>query len=131
MTRLLSSLLASAAILAPASALAQQAPDNSQAGTQIAALDNSTYAPATENVIVTARHSQERESQALIDLLADEISRPEYQVRFHWTPHALVIWDNRATAHAGPIDYAHFNAPRIVRRITVAGDLPKGPDGFV
>jgi alpha-ketoglutarate-dependent taurine dioxygenase len=67
----------------------------------------------------------------LIDLLADEISRPEYQVRFHWSPHALVIWDNRATAHAGPIDYAHFKAPRIVRRITVAGDLPKGPDGFV
>ena len=73
---------------------------------------------------------KERESQTLIDLLADEIMRPEYQVRFHWTPNSMVIWDNRATAHAGPIDYAHFAAPRIVRRITVAGDLPKGPDGF-
>ncbi|HKB96245.1 MAG TPA: TauD/TfdA family dioxygenase [Rhizomicrobium sp.] len=84
--------------------------------------------PGTSSHIVGLK---ERESQALIDLLADEISRPEYQVRFHWSPHALVIWDNRATAHAGPIDYAHFKAPRIVRRITVAGDLPKGPDGFV
>jgi len=73
---------------------------------------------------------KERESQTLIDLLADEITRPEYQVRFHWTPDALVLWDNRAVAHAGPIDYAHFKAPRIVRRITIAGDLPRGPDGF-
>jgi hypothetical protein len=38
--------------------------------------------------------------------------------------------DNQATAHAGPIDYAHFHAPRVVRRITVAGKLPEGPDGF-
>jgi alpha-ketoglutarate-dependent sulfate ester dioxygenase len=83
--------------------------------------------PGTSSHIVGL---QERESQVLIDLFADEISRPEYQVRFHWSPHALVIWDNQATAHAGPIDYAHFHAPRVVRRITVAGDLPKGPDGF-
>ena len=74
---------------------------------------------------------KERESQVLIDLLAEEITRAEYQVRFRWTPNALVIWDNQATAHAGPIDYAHFNDPRVVRRITVAGDLPRGPDGFV
>ncbi len=83
--------------------------------------------PGTMTHIIGLR---ERESQALVDLLADEISRPEYQVRFHWSPNALVIWDNQATAHAGPIDYAHFDAPRIVRRITVAGDFPRGPDGF-
>ncbi len=74
--------------------------------------------PGTSSHIVGLK---ERESQALLDLFADEISRPEYQVRFHWSPHALVIWDNQAVAHAGPIDYAHFTAPRIVRRITVAG----------
>jgi alpha-ketoglutarate-dependent sulfate ester dioxygenase len=84
--------------------------------------------PGTSSHIVGLK---ERESQTLIDLLAEEIGRPEYQVRFHWSPHALVIWDNQATAHAGPIDYAHFKAPRVVRRITVAGDLPRGPDGFV
>ena len=83
--------------------------------------------PGTTTHIVGLR---ERESQALIDLLADEVSRPEYTVRFRWSPHALVIWDNQATAHAGPIDYAHFDLPRIVRRITVAGELPEGPDGF-
>ncbi|HEX3134759.1 MAG TPA: TauD/TfdA family dioxygenase [Planctomycetota bacterium] len=73
---------------------------------------------------------KERESQTLIDLLASEITRPEYTVRFRWSPDALVIWDNQATAHAGPIDYAHFDQPRVVRRITVAGDLTIGSDGF-
>jgi taurine dioxygenase len=73
---------------------------------------------------------KERESQALIDLLAGEITRPEYTVRFRWSLDAVAMWDNQATAHAGPIDYAHFDQPRVVRRITVAGDLPLGPDGF-
>ncbi|MCW3097427.1 MAG: tauD3 [Chthonomonadaceae bacterium] len=70
------------------------------------------------------------ESRALIDLLFEELTRPEYQVRFHWTPNAIALWDNQATSHVGPIDYAHFDLPRVVRRITVAGELPVGPDGF-
>jgi alpha-ketoglutarate-dependent taurine dioxygenase len=74
---------------------------------------------------------KEPESKALLDLLFYEATRPEYQVRFHWKPKSLVVWDNQAVAHAGPIDYAHFDLPRAVRRITVAGDLPRGPDGFV
>jgi taurine dioxygenase len=74
---------------------------------------------------------KERESQALIELLFGEVTRPEYAVRFRWAPKSLVVWDNQAVAHAGPIDYAHFDLPRVVRRITVAGELPKGVDGFV
>jgi taurine dioxygenase len=73
---------------------------------------------------------KERESQALLDLLEFEITRPEYQVRLHWRPGTLVVWDNQAVSHAGPIDYQHFDLPRVVRRITTAGDLPVGPDGF-
>jgi len=84
--------------------------------------------PGTTSHIVGLK---ERESQALIDLLYGEVTRPEYQVRFHWRPGSLVIWDNQAVAHAGPIDYAHFDLPRTVRRITVAGEPPVGPDGFV
>ncbi len=74
---------------------------------------------------------KERESAHLLDLLYGEITRPEYQVRFRWQPNSLVIWDNQAVAHAGPIDYAHFDLARVVRRITIAGDLPRGADGFV
>lgn len=83
--------------------------------------------PGTTSHIVGLK---ERESQALLELLFDEVSRPEYTVRFRWSPHAIAMWDNQATAHAGPIDYAHFDLPRVVRRITVAGDLAVGPDGF-
>jgi alpha-ketoglutarate-dependent taurine dioxygenase len=74
---------------------------------------------------------KEPESKALLDLLFYEVTRPEYQVRFHWRPKSLVVWDNQAVAHAGPIDYSHFDLPRAVRRITVAGDLPRGADGFI
>jgi hypothetical protein len=70
---------------------------------------------------------KEPESKALLDLLFYEATRPEYQVRFHWRPKSLVVWDNQAVAHAGPIDYAQFDLPRAVRRITVAGELPAGP----
>jgi alpha-ketoglutarate-dependent sulfate ester dioxygenase len=84
--------------------------------------------PGTISHIVGLR---ERESSALLDLLFDEVTRPEYHVRFHWTKHAIAMWDNQAVAHNGPIDYKHFDLPRVVRRITVAGELPKGPDGFV
>ena len=73
---------------------------------------------------------KERESQALLDLLEFELTRPEYQVRLRWRPKTLVVWDNSAVSHAGPIDYAHFDLPRVVRRITTAGELPTGPDGF-
>jgi alpha-ketoglutarate-dependent taurine dioxygenase len=74
---------------------------------------------------------KEPESKALLDLLFYEATRPEYQVRFHWRPKSLVVWDNQAVAHAGPIDYSNFDLPRAVRRITVAGELPRGADGFV
>ncbi len=73
---------------------------------------------------------KEREGQYLLDLLYEEITRPEYGVRFRWSQGAVVLWDNAAVSHAGPIDYAHFDLPRVVRRITVAGELPQGVDGF-
>ena len=84
--------------------------------------------PGTVSHIVGLK---EPESKALLELLIYEATRPEYQVRFHWRPKSLVVWDNQAVAHAGPIDYAQFDLPRAVRRITVAGDLTRGPDGFV
>ena len=64
MTRLLRSFLATAAVVASFPALAQQAGD----GAQVAALDGQTYAPATENVIVTARHAREREQDVPISM---------------------------------------------------------------
>ena len=83
--------------------------------------------PGTTTHIVGLK---ERESDALIELLYQELIRPEYAARFRWRPGSLVVWDNPAVAHAGPSDYAPVDLPRIVRRITVAGEPPEGPDGF-
>ena len=86
------------------------------------------------NVGITQRivGLSEGESRALLDYLKSQvIARADCQVRVRWHPDTLVIWDNRATSHAGPIDYAHFDQRRVVRRTTVAGELPVGADGFV
>jgi alpha-ketoglutarate-dependent sulfate ester dioxygenase len=72
------------------------------------------------------------ESAALLAYLNDELAaRADLQARVRWEPDTLVIWDNRAIAHAGPIDGKLIQGERIVHRTTVEGDLPKGPDGFV
>jgi alpha-ketoglutarate-dependent taurine dioxygenase len=72
------------------------------------------------------------ESTALLGYLNDELAaRADLQARVRWEPDTLVIWDNRAVAHAGPIDGKLIQGERIVHRTTVEGDLPKGPGGFV
>jgi len=73
-----------------------------------------------------------RESAALLDYLNDELAgRADLQARVRWNEGDLVVWDNRAVAHAGPIDPKYIQGERIVHRTTVEGDLPTGPDGFV
>ena len=70
-----------------------------------------------------------RESQAILDLLYAELTRPEYTVRFRWEPGSLAFWDNRATAHLAPRDYEHLGKQRTLHRVTLIGDVPVGPDG--
>lgn len=73
-----------------------------------------------------------RESTALLNFLLDELAgRDEIHARVRWEQDTLVMWDNRAMAHAGPVDGLMFEDERIVHRTTVVGDLPCGPDGFV
>jgi len=71
------------------------------------------------------------ESQKLLEVLIEEVTRARYHVRFHWEPHSIAFWDNRCLAHVGPVDYDFFDFPRTVNRVTLTGDLPVGPDGFV
>lgn len=73
-----------------------------------------------------------RESATLLDFLLDELAgRDEIHARVRWDQDTLVMWDNRAVAHAGPVDGLLFDEERIVHRTTVVGELPCGPDGFV
>ncbi|MBO0819915.1 MAG: TauD/TfdA family dioxygenase [Nocardiopsaceae bacterium] len=58
------------------------------------------------------------DSDALMRVLKEEATRPEYEVRFRWSPGAVAVWDNRATHHYGVADYGDF--PRRMERILVA-----------
>ena len=62
------------------------------------------------------------ESRALLDYLYRHQQRPEFQVRFHWTPNAIAFWDNRATQHFALWDY--WPEERKGHRVTIAGERP-------
>lgn len=64
----------------------------------------------------------EDEARTLLAELLDRVKTPEYQVRFRWTPNAIVFWDNRATQHYAILDY--WPQERIVERVTIVGDAP-------
>ena len=67
------------------------------------------------------------ESRALLELLYDHIAQPERTVRWRWRAGDVAFWDNRATAHYAVADYG--DAPRVMHRITIAGECPFGPEG--
>jgi alkyl sulfatase len=67
------------------------------------------------------------EFAALKQIFQDRITSPDNQVRWSWRPGDVAIWDNRATQHYAVNDYGTAN--RQLTRVTVAGDVPVGPDG--
>jgi alpha-ketoglutarate-dependent taurine dioxygenase len=69
------------------------------------------------------------ESRLILGHLFDELTRPEYQVRFRWEPGSVAFWDNQATAHLGPQDLGHLDVERVLHRVTLIGTVPVGPDG--
>lgn len=64
------------------------------------------------------------ESRHILNLLFEHVQLPEFQVRFKWEPGSVAIWDNRATQHYAPNDYRE---KRLMRRVQIDGDVPKGP----
>jgi len=65
---------------------------------------------------------QPEESEALLDFLGRHLEQPRFQVRWHWRPGDLAIWDERSTLHRGVSD--HFPQRRVIRRCTVDGEVP-------
>ena len=63
----------------------------------------------------------------LFTLLQRQITRLENTVRWTWRDGDIAIWDNRATQHYAVADYDDL--PRLLHRITVAGDVPVGISG--
>lgn len=75
---------------------------------------NETY---TRNIVGMSRS----ESAHVLGLIFDGMKVPETQLRHHWEPHSIVVWDNRCTAHYATFDYSER---RVMHRVTLAGERP-------
>ncbi|MBH8567123.1 TauD/TfdA family dioxygenase [Nostoc sp. CENA67] len=71
-----------------------------------------------------------QESDLLLELFFNQITKPAYTTRFRWNNGDIAFWDNRATAHLAPQDLDHIEVERVLYRTTLTGDVPVGPDGF-
>ena len=69
-----------------------------------------------------------QESAHLLALLYEHLTSPPFTCRFRWEANSIAFWDNRATAHLVPTDVPP-GMRRSMQRITLAGDVPVGPDG--
>ena len=68
-----------------------------------------------------------QDSRRLFDILQDYVTRLENTVRWRWQAGDVAIWDNRATQHYAVNDYGDRH--RVMRRVTLDGDVPIGVDG--
>jgi alpha-ketoglutarate-dependent sulfate ester dioxygenase len=67
------------------------------------------------------------DSRRLFEVFQSHITRLENTVRWRWRQGDVAIWDNRATQHYAIDDYG--DQRRVVRRVTVKGDVPVAIDG--
>ncbi|KAL0954379.1 hypothetical protein HGRIS_003364 [Hohenbuehelia grisea] len=64
------------------------------------------------------------ESDAILTFLFHQISdNPDFQVRFHWEPNSIAIWDNRIVTHSATFDF--WPATRHALRATPHGEKPQ------
>jgi taurine dioxygenase len=63
------------------------------------------------------------ESEMLLSYLTRWVQNPRFTVRYRWTEGTIGMWDNRCTQHFVMDD---FDEERIIQRVTVMGDEPKG-----
>ena len=69
--------------------------------------------------IIQLRHE---ESESLLRFLTTWVRQPRFTVRYHWTPGAVAMWDNRCTQQYVTND---FEGLRVAQRFTVMGDRPQ------
>jgi alpha-ketoglutarate-dependent taurine dioxygenase len=68
------------------------------------------------------------QAQALLRMLYDHMTAPEFLVRYRWRPGTVAFWDNRTTMHYGIFDYG--DSRRVMHRVILRGDRPVGPDAL-
>jgi taurine dioxygenase len=66
---------------------------------------------------------QPGESAALLNFLCEFSEQPRFRCRYRWSAGAVAVSDNRCTQHYALFD---FEARRVMHRVTVLGDVPKG-----
>ncbi|MDG2005367.1 MAG: TauD/TfdA family dioxygenase [Novosphingobium sp.] len=66
------------------------------------------------------------EGRHLLAMLFEHIKSPDFNLRWRWSENDIALWDNRSVQHYAVPDY---DSPRVVQRIIVAGERPKGPGG--
>lgn len=59
-------------------------------------------------------------SDHILQFLFQHITKPEFQVRFHWKNNSIAIWDNRITQHYAVNDYLPNS--RHMQRVTIIND---------
>ncbi len=62
------------------------------------------------------------ESKTILDFLFQHIQKPEFLVRWRWSPKSVAFWDNRCTQHYAVNDYMPHR--RVMHRATILGDKP-------
>lgn len=67
------------------------------------------------------------DSRRLFDIFQNYVEKLENIVSWRWEAGDIAIWDNRATQHRAINDYGDQH--RVVRRVTLEGDIPLGVDG--
>jgi taurine dioxygenase len=65
------------------------------------------------------------ESDALLGFLTRFVHEERFTMRYRWSEGTIAFWDNRCTQHFVVADFA---GQRIIQRVTVMGDQPKGND---
>ena len=65
------------------------------------------------------------ESDLLLAYLTRWVHSERFTVRYRWSPGTIAMWDNRSTQHFVLND---FVGERIIQRVTVMGDDPRGND---
>ena len=64
-----------------------------------------------------------RESRHVLAMLLEHLQKPDFALRWSWSPGDVALWDNRSVQHYAVPDY---QSERVVHRIVVAGEATHG-----
>lgn len=76
--------------------------------------------------VVRIAELSQLESEHICALLREHLKSPDFQMRWHWAPNDLALWDNASVQHYAVPDY---DGPRVMQRVVTKGHVPIAPKG--